>query len=157
MPRFYHLMHFKRILMSWVTLWCLSSCLVIQWRSECDDNKKDIADNDDGITGWQTWTSSDRSGRGEQEMSDTSSDIWHDTRQTGGGAPVVNVITSQAWYEGGRGFEWDLFNTRIDPSLHNDKIFHWVLSSTKSDTPSCSVKPSLFLPGGRSSEMVKPT
>ena len=63
--------------------------------SECDDNKKDVADNDDRMTN----TDQQRPERGigrEQEMSDTSNDIWHDTRQTGGGPRMANVLTSQA-------------------------------------------------------------
>ena len=49
---------------------------MIQWRSECEDNKKDIADNDDNDNRMANMDLA-RPERGEQEMSDTSSDVWH--------------------------------------------------------------------------------
>ena len=47
---------------------------MIQWRSECEDNKKDIADNDDNDNRIANMDLA-RPERGEQEMSDTSSDV----------------------------------------------------------------------------------
>ena len=50
--------------------------MVIQWRSECEDNKKDIADNDDNDNRMANMDlARPERGAGEQEMSDTSSDI----------------------------------------------------------------------------------
>ena len=55
---------------------------MIQWRSECEDNKKDIADNDDNDNRIANMDLA-RPERGEQEMSDTSSDIWHEADRGG--------------------------------------------------------------------------